>query len=639
MMYYQFKWLIGLLRRENVKAVLGSLKRRIFKLNFLEMRIDLNNAKIPSQSHEDTAIKGYSSDLKEKCISLLNSVGSLGFWDQSRFQKEILNTADDAKNDIFIVSNSGSPVGFAVLHKKTLSNGLREVGYIAVRPENRGKRLGYELIIHILTEIKKRGIEQAYLRTDSFRVPAIKTYLKCGFYPYIKNENEKKRWQGVMKAINYTKSSRIKVLLNSKKIHKLKLTNRFKELALAYLRIIFGRLRRGMQTIKLEEAFRSRFNAKRAIIFPHARIALHFILKSMDFEKGSEVLMTPLTIADMVNSIHTLGLKPVFVDIELDTFCFEIDKLKKSITPKTKAILVTYIFGIVPDIEKIQKIAQEHGLKLIEDCSQCFDASYKGRLIGTFGDAAFFSLTNFKVCSSLFGGMIITNNEELADQLNKLRDNSLLPARGSMLLKLLSKDLIYLVFFSRWLFSYFTYFVVLILEGIDPKITYRLYSGNIKVILGQHGNRLFEKFPADYLMDYSDVQADVGLGSLARAKEVTDIRIRNGELLSSLLQDIPQIKIPVKLKDALNVYWRFPIISSDMEGLKRFLLKNGIDSAPTYLALCSSEPGFEPYHASMPNAERIKKGVLVLEVNEELNEKSIRWTVSLVRSYFRKDVA
>jgi len=636
-MYYQFKWLFGLLRRENVKAVLGSLKRRIFKLNFLEMRIDLNNAKIPYQSHLNTAIKGYSSDLEEKCISLLNSVGSLGFWDQSRFQKKILNTVDNAKNDIFIVSSSVSPVGFAVLHKKTLSNGLREVGYIAVRPENRGKRLGYELIIHILTEMKKRGIEQAYLRTDSFRIPAIKTYLKCGFYPYIKNESEKKRWQSVMKAIDYTKSSRIKILLNPKKIHKLKLTNRFKELALAYLRIIFGRLKRGTQTVKLEGAFRSRFNAERAIIFPHARTAFHFILKSMNLEQGDEVLMTPLTIADMVNSIHTLGLKPVFVDIELDTFCFEIDELKKSITPKTKAILVTYIFGIVPDIEKIQKIARDHGLKLIEDCSQCFDASYKGRLIGTFGDAAFFSLTNFKICSSLFGGMIITNDEKLADQLNKFRDNSLLPARGSMLLKLISKDLIYSVFFSRWLFSYFTYFVILILEGIDPKITYRLYSGNIKVILGQHGNRLFEKFPEDYLIDYTDVQADVGLASLARAKEATDIRIRNGEMLRGLLQGVSQIKIPIRLEDAVNVYWRFPIISNNMDGLKRFLLKNGIDSAPTYLALCSSEPGFEPYHASMPNAERVKKSVLVVEVNEELSEDGIRWTVSLARSYFKKD--
>ncbi len=429
----------------------------------------------------------------------------------------------------------------------------------------------------------------------------------------------------------------VKVLLNPRKIHKLKLTNSFKDLLTACLRIIFGRLSRGGQAVILEEAFKERFHTKRAIIFPHARTALHFILKSINFEKGSEVLMTPLTIADMVNSIHTLGLKPVFVDIELDTFCIDTEKLKKSITPKTKAILVTYIFGIVPDIEKIQKIAQDHGLKLIEDCSQCFDASYKGRKIGTFGDAAFFSLTNFKVCSSLFGGMIITNDEKLADQLNKFRYNSLLPARGSMLLKLISKDLIYSVFFSRLFFSYFTYFIILILERIDPKITYRLYSGNIKVILGQHGNKLFEKFPADYLMDYTDVQADVGLASLARAKEVTDIRIKNGGLLLGLLQDISQISIPNILKDAVNVFWRFPIISNDMENLKSFLLKNGIDSAPTYLSLCSSEPGFEQYHASMPNAEKVKKNVLVVEVDEDLNEDDIRWTASLVRSFFKRN--
>lgn len=637
-MYPLAEWLNGLLRVENVSAVIGSLKRRMFKLDFLEMRIDLTNQEIPPQIWNGADIRGYSEYRERRYINLLNSVGSLGLWNKSRFQRDILSSVEDIKNDIFAVYENDSAVGFAVLHKESESSGLREIGYIAVRPKNRGKRLGYKLIMHILSAMKKRDIYQAYLRTDSFRIPAIKTYLKCGFYPYIRNENEKKRWQSVIKAINDTKSSRIKVLLNPKKIHKLKLTNRFKELAFAYLRIIFGRLKRGMQTIKLEEAFKERFHAKRAIIFPHARTALHFILKAMNLEKGSEVLMTPLTIADMVNSIHTIGLKPVFVDIELDTFCFEIDKLKKSITPKTKAILVTYIFGIVPDIEKIQKIAQDHGLKLIEDCSQCFDASYKGRLIGTFGDAAFFSLTNFKVCSSLFGGMIITNDEKLADQLNKFRDNSLLPARGSMLLKLISKDLIYSVFFSRWLFSYFTYFVILILERIDPKITYRLYSGNIKVILGQHGNRLFEKFPADYLMDYTDVQADVGLASLARAREVTDIRIRNGEMLRGLLQGVSQTKIPVRLEEAVNVYWRFPIISNDMDGLKRFLLRNGIDSAPTYLALCSSEPGFEQYHASMPNSERVKKNVLVVEVNEDLSEDGIRWTALLVRSFFGEKI-
>ena len=428
----------------------------------------------------------------------------------------------------------------------------------------------------------------------------------------------------------------IKICLSPRKIHKLKLTNSFTELAYAFLKILFGKLERKEKTQRLEETFRIRFDTKKAVIFPHARTAFHFILKSMDLKEGDEVLMPPLTIADMVNSIHTLGLKPVFVDIELDTLCIDPEQLKKAITPKSKAVLITYIFGIVPDITKIQKIANDHGLRIIEDCSQCFDASYNGQRIGTFGEAAFFSLTNFKVCSSLFGGMIVTNNEEMADRLDNFRNSNLLPPQRSTLSKLLVKDLIYSIFFSRWMFSYFTYFIVVILEKIDPGITYRLYSGNIKVILGQHGNRLFQKFPPPYLADYSDVQADVGLSSLARAKEVTSVRVKNGELLRELLKNIPDVKVPAKLDGAVNVYWRFPIMSNDIEGLKVFLLKHGIDSAPTYLTLCSSEPEFEPYHALMPNAEKLKKGVLVVEVNEDLRDDDIRLTASLVSSYFKK---
>lgn len=428
---------------------------------------------------------------------------------------------------------------------------------------------------------------------------------------------------------------RIGVCLNPRKIHKLKLTSSFMELFVAFAEVLSGRLARSVRTEKLEEAFRRRFGAKAAVIFPHARTALHFILKAMNLEDGDEVLMTPMTIADMVNSIHTLGLKPVFVDIELDTYNFDMDCLEKSVTPRTRVIFVTYIFGVVPNMDKIREIARRYNLRIIEDCSQGFDASYEGKPLGAFGDAAFFSLTNFKVCSSLFGGMVITGNETMSSALVAMRDAELLPPQSSMLLKLLTKNLIYTVFFSRFLFSYFTYFIILLLENIDPRITYRLYSGNIKVLLGQQGNRLLTQFPPEYLADYTDAQAKVGLASLSRAGEVTSARIKNGDMLRELLHDIPDINVPVKLDGAVNVYWRFPVISGDMEGLKRFLLNNGIDSAQTYLTLCSKEPGFEPYHRPTPNAERLKNCVLVVEVNEDLSEHDVRRTAGLIRSYFK----
>ncbi|MCP4985047.1 MAG: hypothetical protein GY928_02945 [Colwellia sp.] len=429
---------------------------------------------------------------------------------------------------------------------------------------------------------------------------------------------------------------RLKVWLKPNKIHKLKLTNSFLVLFIAFLKILTGNRIRGDKTLKLEESFKERFDSKYAIIFPHARTAVHYVLKSMDLKEGDEVLMTPLAIADMINSIHTLGLRPVFVDIEPDTYNFDLEELKKSITPRSRVLFVTYVFGLVPDMKRIQEIAIEYDLTIIEDCSQCFDALYYGQSIGTFGETSIFSLTNFKVCSSLFGGMITTNNDEIYQKLYNFRDNELLAPQPSILLKHSFKNLIYIIFFSKWFFSYFTYFIVLILENLDPKITYRLYSGNIKVLLGQNENNLLAKFPSDYLFDYTDAQAEVGLSSLGKADYITGERTRNGELLRELLGNIPNVKVPVKLDGAVNVYWRFPILSNDMEGLKKYLLDHGIDSAPTFLCLCSTEPGFEPYHKVTPNAERVKRDVLVLEVNDDLRENDIRLTAELVRSYFQE---
>ena len=195
---YLFDWLNGLLRIENIGAIWGSLKRRIFRLGFLEMRADINNV-LPSPVWGDIEITGYSEYLERQCIDLLNSVGSLGLWRPSRFHKDILASVENPDRDIFIICDANYAIGFAVLHKRLPNCDLPEVGYVAVRPKNRGKKLGYKLLMYILAEMKKRNMSQAYLRTDSFRLPAIRTYLKAGFYPYMKGEVDRRRWQ---KALN-----------------------------------------------------------------------------------------------------------------------------------------------------------------------------------------------------------------------------------------------------------------------------------------------------------------------------------------------------------------------------------------------------------------------------------------------------
>lgn len=194
-----FIWVKSLLTFENIRAVLGSLKRRIFKLNFLEMRVNLNEESFSPPVFEGVELKGYSEHLEKGCINLLNSIGSLGFWNQERFRDEILLTVESHGKDIFVLLETGSVVGFTVLHRKSLSENCAELGYVAVKPKNRSRKLGYNLLLHVLAQMKNRGIDYGYLKTDSFRLGAIKTYLNTGFRPYIRNDNERKRWR---KALN-----------------------------------------------------------------------------------------------------------------------------------------------------------------------------------------------------------------------------------------------------------------------------------------------------------------------------------------------------------------------------------------------------------------------------------------------------
>jgi N-acetylglutamate synthase-like GNAT family acetyltransferase len=216
-MYFLFKWFRCLLRTENIKAIIGGLKRRMLGLDYLEMRVALNNGIMkPSILGKKLEIRRYSGELKKECIDLLNDVASIGPWNQSSFQQKILDTVENPKSDIFVVFMAKSVVGFAVIHKKSLSDNSAEIGYVVIKSGSRGKKLGYKLLVYILSEMRRRGISYAYVRTDSFRIPAIKTYLKCGFCPYIKNGNDRKRWQDVMDKIgidlaDYTKTDKCKI--------------------------------------------------------------------------------------------------------------------------------------------------------------------------------------------------------------------------------------------------------------------------------------------------------------------------------------------------------------------------------------------------------------------------------------------
>ena len=155
-------------------------------------------------------------------------------------------------------------------------------------------------------------------------------------------------------------------------------------------------------------------------LFVNGHMALEMALQAMDL-KG-EVITTPFTFASTTHAIVRNGLTPVFADIDPDTYTIDPEKIEALITECTCAIVPVHVYGTICDVEAIEAIAKKHNLKVIYDAAHAFGVEYKGRGIGSFGDASMFSFHATKVYHTIEGGAITTSDPELMDKLRKLKD-------------------------------------------------------------------------------------------------------------------------------------------------------------------------------------------------------------------------
>jgi len=152
--------------------------------------------------------------------------------------------------------------------------------------------------------------------------------------------------------------------------------------------------------------------------------ALQLALRALDIGEGDEVITVAFTFVATTEAIGVVGAKPVFVDIDPNTFNMDVNEIEKRITPKTKAILPVHLYGQPADMDKILEIAKKYDLFVIEDCAQAIGAEYKGKKVGSFGDIGCFSFFPTKNLGA-FGdaGMITTNSDHLAKRLTALRNH------------------------------------------------------------------------------------------------------------------------------------------------------------------------------------------------------------------------
>jgi dTDP-4-amino-4,6-dideoxygalactose transaminase len=316
--------------------------------------------------------------------------------------------------------------------------------------------------------------------------------------------------------------------------------------------------------------------AKYAIGVASGTEALHLALIAAGIKAGDEVITTPFTFVATAAAISYIGAKPVFVDIDADTFNIDPNEIKKHINNKTKAVIPVHLFGQSADMDPIMEMAKKNNLKVIEDSCQAIGAKYHGKHVSTIGDAgciSFFPTKNLGGFGD--GGMVVTNDDEMHAKIRMLK-------------------------------------------GYGSKVTYH-YE-----MLG-YNSRLDE------------LQACVLRIKLKHLDAYMDARRKNASIYNKLLAGI--VETPKEYKDVRHVYNQFTIKAKDRNRLQEFLKSKGIGAMVYYplslhLQEVYKELGYKK--GSMKNAEKAQDEVMSLPIYPELSEQQIIEVASAIKEFYNK---
>ena len=178
---------------------------------------------------------------------------------------------------------------------------------------------------------------------------------------------------------------------------------------------------RGPRVLQFEKDFSKYVGAKHAVAVSSGTAALHSALLAVGIQPGDEVVVPSFTFSATAEAVVLAGGRPSFADIDADTYAITPESIEAALTSKTKAILPVHMYGLCADMDPIMELARNRGLIVIEDAAQAHGAEYKGRRVGSTGDATCFSFYAGKNMTTGEGGMVTTNDDDLAEQMRMIR--------------------------------------------------------------------------------------------------------------------------------------------------------------------------------------------------------------------------
>ncbi len=285
----------------------------------------------------------------------------------------------------------------------------------------------------------------------------------------------------------------------------------------------------------------------KSFAFQSGRMAFWAILRSFSWPAGSEIIVPGFTCAAAINPIIWSELKPVFVDIN-ESLNIDLKKIESKISGKTKGILVQHTFGLPVDMIKIKELAEKYNLKIIEDCAHSLGSNFRGKLLGSWGDAAFFSLGRDKIISSVFGGLAFTNNSLLADRLANLMQEASYPSN-----KWIKQQLRHPLLTAKWIMPYYNK------KELGRKIL--LFSQKIGLLSkAMTREEKMGKMRSDELIQMPQSLAILAINQFSKLNYHQQHRIKIANFYREKLKNLP---ILLPREDTERTYLKFNIIFSD----------------------------------------------------------------------------
>ena len=339
--------------------------------------------------------------------------------------------------------------------------------------------------------------------------------------------------------------------------------------------------------IKLfEKKFSEYIGKKYALALPSCTSAIHLALSSLGIKEGDEVIVPDITWVGSSAPISYVNATPVFADIDKDTWCISPESIEKNITSKTKAIITVDLYGGMPDMDKIEEIAKEHNLFIIEDAAEAIGSEYKKRKAGTFGDCSVFSFHGSKTLTTGEGGILLTDNKSIYERVKVLMDHG---------------------------------------RALDAE-------------------KMFWVSEVAYKYKMTNMQAALGLAQLERVDELINKKREIFSWYKEEFNNFENIVLNYENENIKNSYWMTTLVWSSSfaitkEELISKLSKYNIDSRPFFYPL-SSIPAYKnekDYQVINPISYEISPYSINLPSALSLTREEVKYVSEVVRSILKNE--